>query len=178
MINLIEKLYTGMTININIGAEKSTIPYSIGVQQGDNMAPVLFIFTMLAFTDILEKNWTTKWNLKPVNFNHFARCKGRLLSQSTKSMGELFELIFLLYVDDGTFVFDSRDELERGAQAIYDTFKSLGLTMHIGTQGNKSKSEAMYISPSLKFDDDPSNNTQQLNLNEGHILFSTKFKYL
>jgi Reverse transcriptase (RNA-dependent DNA polymerase) len=178
LIFLIEKLYTGMTININIGAEKSTIPYSIGVQQGDNMAPVLFIFMMLAFTDILEKNWTSKWGLKPMQFNHFAKIKGRLLTQPTKSIGQLFELFFLLYVDDGTFIFDSREELEKGAQKIYDTFKALGLTMHIGTQGNKSKSEAMYISPSLKLDNDPTNNTQQLNLNEGNILFSTEFKYL
>lgn len=45
-----------LTININIGTKKSTIPYSIDVQPGDNiMAPALFIFTMLAFTDILEK---------------------------------------------------------------------------------------------------------------------------
>ena len=50
--------------------------------------------------------------------------------------------------------------------------------MHIGTQGKESKSEAMYISPSLKLDNDPTNNTQELNLNEGNILFSVEFKYL
>ena len=150
----------------------------IGVQQGDNMAPVLFIVTMLPFTDILEKNWSTKWNLKPAQFNHFANCRGRLLAQPTKSIGQLCDLIYLLYVDDGTLVFDSREELEKGAQEIYDTFKFLGLTMHIGTNGNKSKSEAMYISPSLKHDNDTNNNTQQLNLLEGNILFCSEFKYL
>lgn len=80
-------------------------------------------------------------------------------------MGELFEfeLIDLLKIHDGTFIFDSRDELKRGAQVSYNTFKSLGLSIHNVIQGtrHKSKSEAMYISPSLKYYNDPSSNVQR-----------------
>jgi Reverse transcriptase (RNA-dependent DNA polymerase) len=66
---LIKKLYTEMAVNVQLGKEKASIPYTIGVQQGDNMASVLFIFVMLAFTAIIEKNWSTKWGLQPIQIN-------------------------------------------------------------------------------------------------------------
>ena len=33
------------------------IPQSVGVRQGDNMAPVLFLFLMTAFAETLEIVW-------------------------------------------------------------------------------------------------------------------------
>ena len=35
---------------------------------------------------------------------------------------------------------------------LYEHFKTFGLTMHIGHDGKKSKTEAMYISPNLQED--------------------------
>ena len=37
--------------------EKVEIPQSVGVRQGDNMAPVLFLFLMTAFAETLEIVW-------------------------------------------------------------------------------------------------------------------------
>ena len=168
-----------MTVNVSIGKENNTIPYSVGVQQGDNMAPVLFIFVMLAFTDITNKNWTSRWGMPKIQFNHFpSQTQGRLISQSSNSKGIIFDLLQLLYVDDGTFLFNSREDLEKGSQHIYDTFRMLGLTMHIGTNGATSKSEAMFVSPSLQLDSSPIYNTEPILLNEGNILFCKEFKYL
>ena len=169
-----------MTINVCIGKEKITIPYSIGVQQGDNMAPVLFIFVMLAFTDILEKNWSPTWGITPIQFKRHSPTTsyGRLIAQDPDAIGEKFDLFNLLYVDDGTFLFNLREELEKGAQMISNTFKLLGLTMHVGTGESKSKSEAMYISPSFKHDNSTENNTAPISLTEGTISFCTEFKYL
>ena len=64
IVQVIKSLYTGATVNIQLGKEASSIPYTVGVQQGDNMAPTLFLFAMLAFSDILDKHWSTTWGLK------------------------------------------------------------------------------------------------------------------
>jgi len=37
--------------------EKVEIPQTVGVRQGDNMAPVLFLFLMTAFSETLEIVW-------------------------------------------------------------------------------------------------------------------------
>lgn len=41
MINTIKKMYTGITININIGEAKEAFNSTSGVKQGDNLAPPL-----------------------------------------------------------------------------------------------------------------------------------------
>lgn len=140
------------------------------------MAPTLFLCTVLAFSDIIDKNWRTTWNLKPLQFNFFDRLKGRLLAQNVTSKGKLFSLPYLLYVDDGVFVFEDLAEITKGSQHIYDTFKRLGLIMHVGTNNNRSKLEALFISKSLKED----NNTlpDSIIINEGTIKFCNQFKYL
>ena len=146
IVSIIKRLYTGTRVNIKLGKKTTSVPYTVGVQQGDNIAPTLFLFTMLAFSDLIDKHWTTTWNLKPLQFNFFDRLKGRLLSQSTTSKGKLFDLPYLLYVDDGVFVFENLEEISKGSQHIYNTFKRLGLIMHVGTDNNQSKSEALFIS--------------------------------
>jgi hypothetical protein len=50
MTGVIERLYKDAEIEIKIGKENRTIPYSVGVKQGDNMAPVLFLFLMQALS--------------------------------------------------------------------------------------------------------------------------------
>jgi hypothetical protein len=55
-------------VKIQFGKEKSNILYTIGVQQGDNnMAPVLFVFLMQAFAEILEQKLKGEWG---INLSH------------------------------------------------------------------------------------------------------------
>ena len=56
LVRAVKTLYTNVFMNITVGKEQSSIPYTIGIQQGDNMAPLLFVFLMLAFADTLEKS--------------------------------------------------------------------------------------------------------------------------
>ncbi len=42
---------------LKIKKEVREIPQEVGVQQGDNMAPVLFLFLMTAFAETLEIEW-------------------------------------------------------------------------------------------------------------------------
>jgi hypothetical protein len=57
MIDVIRRLYENIELKLNSGSAKSTIPYSVGVKQGDVMAPVLFIVLMQAMAETLEDEW-------------------------------------------------------------------------------------------------------------------------
>ena len=54
--------------------------------------------------------------------------------------------------DDGYFQFESRQNLLRGAIVIFNVLKAFGLTCHVGRNGKKSKTEAMYIPRAGKFE--------------------------
>jgi hypothetical protein len=84
---------------IKIGKEERTMPCSVGVKQGDNMAPVLFLFLMQALSEKLEKEWK-KNNITISEFRHFPKPgKGPLLGQKQEAKGKTFELFCLLCVD-------------------------------------------------------------------------------
>ena len=57
LCNIIERLYTDLRVVLKMGKEKIDISQGVGVQQGDNMAPVLFLFLMSMVADLLEKAW-------------------------------------------------------------------------------------------------------------------------
>jgi hypothetical protein len=99
-----------------------------------------------------------------------------LLAQNVSSKGKMFHIPYLLYVDYGVFIFEDRNEISRGSQHIYNTFKRLGLIMHVGTNNNQSKSEALFISKS--FQEDNFQLPDSININEGTISFCQQFKYL
>ena len=67
MQKIIEKLYTNCTVHLEIGKEKCEIEYSTGVQQGDNMAPVLFLYVIQAAMETLQ----TKLSLNKLQYRHF-----------------------------------------------------------------------------------------------------------
>jgi hypothetical protein len=50
-------MYTDVNVKLQIGKEEHDMPYTVGVQQGDNMAPILFLFVMQAFSKTLEEKW-------------------------------------------------------------------------------------------------------------------------
>ena len=44
MINRIQKMYSDCIVHLEIRKERRQVQYTIGVQQGDNMDPILFFF--------------------------------------------------------------------------------------------------------------------------------------
>jgi hypothetical protein len=58
--------------------------------------------------------------------------------------------MYLLYADDGAFMFETEVEMVRGAELIAEHFKVFGLKMHYGKDGGKSKTKAMYFPPNLQ----------------------------
>jgi hypothetical protein len=55
IINLIKCLHNDFVLKLRIGDETREIPYGKGVKQGDVMAPIPFLFLMLAFSETLKE---------------------------------------------------------------------------------------------------------------------------
>ena len=53
----IARMYADMKTILKIGKVKAEMKQTIGVRQGDCMAPVLFLFMMMVFAETLEKDW-------------------------------------------------------------------------------------------------------------------------
>ena len=81
------------------------------------------------------------------------RDRGSLTRKAPKifSEGTLLELFNVLYVDNGAFHFQDRDQLAKGFQLIYDHFKQFGLEMHIGKGAKSFKTECVFFLPSVFF---------------------------
>ena len=114
-----------------------------------------------------------------------------------KSTETPFNIPNLLYIDDGAFIFKTLKGTKKAAQIIFNHFAKFGLEMHIGIEtekdkkgketsksntgeNSKSKTEAMYFSPSLKEAQENEAHTEKLLLNDGSnsIPFIKKIRYL
>jgi hypothetical protein len=127
---------------------------TIGVRQGNSMAPVLFLFMMNAFAESLKTKWKQKElpAIKVMMHNSNNIVEGQICSH-TPAMYEsksltLFEIYQCLYVDDGAFPFATRPDMITGMNFIYHHFVQFGLEMHIGRHGKESKTKCMLFPPS------------------------------
>jgi hypothetical protein len=55
LVDVLRRKYANCEIEISVGKEKRLIDYATGVQQGDNVAPVLSLFLMLAVSQTLKE---------------------------------------------------------------------------------------------------------------------------
>ena len=53
----VERMYTDLVVVLKIGISIAEISQEVGVRQGNNMAPVLFLFLMSAFAKSLAFIW-------------------------------------------------------------------------------------------------------------------------
>eukprot|EP00957_Ditylum_brightwellii_P147442 11226840-Ditylum_brightwellii.AAC.1 len=51
-------MFSGFSLKFTVGEATKEIPYTIGVHQGDNFAPLLFNIFFQAALDSLEKVWS------------------------------------------------------------------------------------------------------------------------
>ena len=115
------------------------------------MAPVLFLFMILAFAKTLETEWI-KADLKMINLRqhrHSPRNVGKITGHKKKNFeqGIILALFYVLYVDDGAFTFEDRDQLTRSLNLIYQHFTRFRLEMHIGKGKKASKTECVFFPP-------------------------------
>jgi hypothetical protein len=138
---------------LKIESEIEKIPKSVGVHQGDNMAPVLFLFLMTAFAQTLELEWKKLdipiLSVMTAGDEHLAG--GKICSHTPKMVKSkkltTYEILQCLYVDDGAFPFGTREDMQRGMELIYHHFARFGLEMHIGRGTSESKTECIFFPP-------------------------------
>ena len=177
IISLIETLHSECKVNIAIGKETAQVNSTVGVKQGDNLAPVLFLFMMQAAMDSIKDKWPSGGILKMSN-RMDACLKGRKTDElNENSHVNFFEFWCSLYADDAALVFESRAALIEGSKLIAPHLKKFGLEMHLGKNGKPSKSVALLIpAQHLTYD---SYDTSDFEAEEGgSIHYVKEFKYL
>ena len=152
-VSAVEKMYENNIVVLKIEKESVEMRQTVGVRQGDNMAPVLFLFMMNAFAESLEIVWKQKeiTVLKVMTTNADAIEDGQVCSHTqamykSKSLTTV-EIFQCLYVDDGAFPFETREDMIQGMNLIYHHFARFGLEMHIGRDGKESKTECVFFPP-------------------------------
>ena len=165
-VKAVETVYQDLTVVLKIEKEKYEIGQSVGVRQGDNMAPVLFLFLMSAFAETLEIEWREKGievvTVQTAKENGFDAGEGIIKSHTPKEYNSTalsaFEIIQCLYVDDGAFIFNTREDMKKGLDLIFSNFARFGLEMHIGRGSTSSKTECVFFPAPRFFSDMPETN--------------------
>ena len=111
----IRRMYMDNNLIEIIGKIDISIPFEVGLKQGDRVAPVLFLFIMVAFAETIEKEWVRN-GFKMIKFKQHSnspQSSGRITSHPAKtfSNGTLYGIFCMLYVDDGAFAFETRKDM-------------------------------------------------------------------
>ena len=183
LIVILKKLHTNITYIMKVGEEEVEIEGTVGVKQGDNLGPILFILLVQAVASTLDKKWTfdtpdfRKHELKKDGSIKYNPSLKKKIPISTA--GKAFSFWKSYYVDDAAYVFLSRKDIEDASKLIKSHFTRFGLTVHCGdrrSDGN-SKTEAMYIPPPGKTA--TTTDTADILINEFEFFsYCNKFKYL
>jgi hypothetical protein len=139
-VSAVEKMHQNLVVVLKIEKEVQELWQSIGVRQGDNMAPVLFLFLMSAFAETLEIEWknasisvcTVRSVISTDLANGGEKLCGQLLKDYFLRSLTAVEILQCFYVDDGVFIFTTRVDLTKELDLIYKHFARFGLKMHIG----------------------------------------------
>jgi hypothetical protein len=139
LIMVLKKLYTDVTINLNVEENLVLFLSTSVVKQGDNFSPILFIFVIHAVSNSLDKKWIFKIPETP-DFRwqpdtRAASPRGQLIGTKYTNQGTIFKSY---YVDGTAFILLSRGELIAASKLIVSHFRRFGLTIHTGV---KSKNE-------------------------------------
>jgi hypothetical protein len=155
----IRTMYTNLVVVLKIEKEIQEIKQSVGVCQGNNMAPVLFLFLMSAAAKTLEVKWREAGIavLKVAHSSDNELESGCICGHTPRMYNSTrltaFEIFQLLYVEDSAFPFLDCNALIVGINLIYSHFACFGLEIHIGWGEESSKTECVFFPPPQFFND-------------------------
>ena len=115
-------MYQYLKVVLKIGKIEEKMSQTVGLRKGDCMSPVIFLFMVMVFSETLVTEWIKAY-LKMINLRqhtHSPRNVGKLTGHKKKNFeqGTLLALFCVLYVDNGAFNFEHRDQLTRGLNLI------------------------------------------------------------
>jgi hypothetical protein len=176
LVTVIMKMYADIEVSTSVGNAKATFPSTSGVKQGDNLAPVLFLFAIQAAAESMSKNWSFD---KP---DLTVTSKSLMNERDHAKTGHIsLDFNRSFYADDAAFVFLSRAELIEGSTFLTKEFARFGLTVHLGTKEPTrvtAKTEAMHI-PARGTTPEPTATADYDVLDNGRFIsFCDSFRYL
>ena len=144
---IITRLHTDFRVKLKVGDTDIEFDSTIGVKQGDNLAPILFLVVMQAALETLEPIWL----VEKLQFK--TKEKGCCHGQRWQTKGRPFNFWASLYADDTGIIFRSREELEICTPVLDPHLKRFGMLMHVqskeerkkGPEGKPSKTECMFF---------------------------------
>ena len=181
LVRLISLLHTDVRVKLAVGETEVVFESTVGVKQGDNMAPVLFLFVMQAAMETLESVYG-EHGVEPLRF--CTAPDSVITGRSPHADGDTFVVRWTLYADDAGGGFQSRADLERGARLLKAHLARFGLEMHCGradADGNvvaKSKTEAMFFPPPRTTPTDDDLAPLRVDDRCGVVTFTDRFRYL
>jgi len=182
LVCLIGALHTDVRVKLQVGSVAAFIDSTVGVKQGDNMAPILFLFVIQAAMETLQPLYA-QHGIHALRY-HTLR-DGVTCGRPVDAEGEAFDFWVSLYADDAGMVFESREHMQLGARLLKGHLARFALEMHCGladADGQvkvKSKTEAVYFPPhpSCSPSDD---DIAPLRVDDhcGIVTFTQRFRYL
>jgi hypothetical protein len=116
------------------------------------MAPVLFLFLVMAFAKTLEIVWSQQeipivsvMTTRGDKVDRWKNSHTPTMFKSTKLTAD--KTLQCLYANDGAFPFGTRGDLQRGIELIYCHFGRFGLEIHIGRGASTSKTGCIFFPP-------------------------------
>ena len=178
LISLLKTLHNNFEVKFTADENTHTIPCTIGVKQGDILAPILFTFFLAAV--IITWRVTTNIPLCIFRTENDAKMTGR----SYRAYGEEFALNDSEYADDTALVFGSRSDCVTGIPLCMKHFARFGMEVHSGPiePRESSKSVVLFCSKPSSMYEDPStfDNTDlsEISFNDRYIPIVDEFTYL
>ena len=187
-ITVLKKLHKDVTYILPVGEEKVEIEASVGVKQGDNLGPILFIYLIQAVSQTLDREMK-KINIKKADFKAYTlRKTDGLIARSNPSLGKAtrvtnkgtrFSFTKSFFVDDAALLFLRRTDIEKGGKLAKEHFRRFGLTIHCGDKTTKagSKTEAMFF-PGARKKATEEDTADIMVGGTNYFSYCDKFKYL
>jgi hypothetical protein len=174
-----KRMNVDLKMTFDLNGEPVEVPCTVGVKQGFQLSPTLFLFVMQACLESLEKAMPADAKLRyRINKRTEGQRGGKVSGTDWTDLGE-FEFSFWasLYADDAATPVASRVALLAGTNAIYAHLRLFGLLMHVGSPGKKSTTEAMYCPVRVSAYGDGDTSDLLLDCG-GTVSFTQSFVYL